>query len=166
MDHYYEEVRSFKTSLLFLFLSAVFSTFFIKRVLTLGYRENIAFSTVLLFFSIFFGLYVLNYWTLKIIITDKKIQLNFGLIRWRSDLSNVKAVEMDDSPPVIKYGGAGVHFAYVRGMYRAFFNFLEFPRILITYQEKQGLVQGLVFTTRNPEKVIKIIKGRMENNEN
>ena len=161
MEPYYEEVGSPKTSLLFMFLSAVFSGFFIWRITILGYKENIPFSTVLLFFSIFFFLYVLNYWTLKITNTDEILQLNFGLIRWRTDLNNVKAIGLDDSPTLIKYGGAGVHFAFVKGIYRAFFNFLEFPRVLITFREKQGLVQALVFTTRNPDKVIGLIQQRM-----
>mgnify|MGYP000900013350 CR=1 FL=1 len=31
----------------------------------------------------------------------------------------------------LRYGGAGIHFMSIRGRYRASFNFLEYPRVVI-----------------------------------
>lgn len=156
---YQEKVQSLKTSLLFTFLALIFSSLFTWRVTVIGFRT---FPIVCLVLALFFFLYVLNYQTLKITITEEVVLLRFGLIRWRTRLKNIQTCKMDDSPNVIKYGGAGVHFAFVKGNYRAFFNFLEHPRILITFHHKQGLVQGLVFTTRQPEQVMGIISSRLE----
>jgi hypothetical protein len=157
--NYQEKVQSPKTSLLFVILMVLFAVLFAWRVSVVGFR----FIPILyLFLGLFFFLYVINYRTLKITISKKAIFLKFGLIRWRTLLENIQTCELDDSPVIIKYGGAGVHFAFVKREYRAFFNFLEHPRVLITFMKKQGLVQGLVFTTRRPGEVIKIINSKID----
>lgn len=159
-EYYNEDVRSFKTTLLFIALANIFLGIFIWRVLAVGFS---AFPSICLFFSIFFGLYVLNYRTLKIKITDQTLSLKFGVVRWRISLDNIKISSFDESPVWIKFGGAGVHFAFVNQQYRAFFNFLEYPKVLITFKEKQGPVQGLVFTTKKPDDVLKFIQERKIN---
>jgi len=155
---YQEKIQSSLTTLLFTFLMLVSSALFAWRVMIVGFR---AFPIICLVLALFFFLYVLNYRTLRIMITEEEVLLKFGLIRWRTRLENIQACKVDDSPSLIKYGGAGVHFAFVKGEYRAFFNFLEHPRILITFHQKQGLVQGVVFTTRQPEQVLEIINSRI-----
>jgi len=154
---YQEKVQSLLTSLLFTLLALVFSTLFTWRVTVVGFR---AFPIICLVLALFFFFYILNYQTLRITITEEVVLLKFGLIRWRTRLENIQTCKIDDSPNLIKYGGAGVHFAFVKWEYRAFFNFLEYPRILITFHQKQGLVQGVVFTTRQPEQVLEIINSR------
>lgn len=155
---YQEEIQSPKTSLLFTLLALIFSALFAWRVTAVGFK---AFPIVCLVLVVFFFSYIVNYQTLRITITEEAVLLKFGLIRWRTRLKNIQECKMDDSPNLIKYGGAGVHFAFVKGEYRAFYNFLEHPRILITFHHKQGLVQGLVFTTRQPEQVMEIIGSRI-----
>jgi hypothetical protein len=155
---YQEEIQSPKTSLLFTLLALIFSALFAWRVTAVGFK---AFPIVCLVLVVFFFSYIVNYQTLRITITEEAVLLKFGLIRWRTRLKNIRECKMDDSPNLIKYGGAGVHFAFVKGEYRAFYNFLEHPRILITFHHKQGLVQGLVFTTQQPEQVMEIIGSRI-----
>ena len=156
---YFEKVQSPKTSLLFVALALVFSILFAWRVAEVGYR---AFPVICLFTTLFFLFYVFNYRTLNIEITEEALALKFGLVRWNSRMDNIQACQLDDSPIWIKHGGAGVHFALVFKKYRAFFNFLEYPRVLVTFYHKQGLVQELTFTTRQPEKVLAIINSRIE----
>ncbi len=155
---YQEKIQSPLTTLLFTLLALVFSALFTWRVTVVGFR---AFPIVCLVLTLFFFYSGLNYQTLRITITEEAVLLKFGLIRWRTRLENIQTCKMDDSPNLIKYGGAGVHFAFVKGEYRAFYNFLEYPRIRITFHHKQGLVQGVVFTTRQPEQVIEIINSRI-----
>ena len=154
---YQEKIQSPLTTLLFTLLMVVFSALFAWRVMIVGFR---AFPIVCLVLTLFFFYSGLNYQTLRITITEEVVLLKFGLIRWRTRLENIQTCKIDDSPNLIKYGGAGVHFAFVKGEYRAFFNFLEYPRILINFHQKQGLVQGVVFTTRQPEQVLEIINSR------
>ncbi|MCK4823870.1 hypothetical protein KA005_49410, partial [bacterium] len=127
---YQEKVQSLKTSLLFTLLALIFSSLFTWRVTVVGFRT---FPVVCLVLALFFFSYILNYQTLKITITEEVVLLRFGLIRWRTRLKNIQTCKMDDSPNLIKYGGAGVHFALVKGEYLAFYNFLEYPRIRITF---------------------------------
>jgi hypothetical protein len=153
--HYCEKIRSNTTSLLFVFLALTFFALGAWRVLAVGLR-----FTPLLFVSLglFFTFYIVNYRTLEISIFDDALELKFGLVRWRTELHNIQACIIENSPLVIKYGGAGVHFAFVEGEYRAYFNFLEYPRVLLRFYKKQGLVQALVFTTRHPDQVLKILQ--------
>jgi len=156
--HYCEKIRSNTTSLLFVFLALIFTTLGAWRVSAVGLR----FAPLLLVcLGLFFTFYVVNYRDLEISIFDTALMLKFGLVRWRTELSNIQTCALENSPAVIKFGGAGVHFAFVEGEYRAFFNFLEYPRVLLRFHKKQGWVQALVFTTRHPDQVLKIIQERI-----
>ncbi|MFZ2095565.1 MAG: hypothetical protein WAV05_02895 [Anaerolineales bacterium] len=42
----------------------------------------------------------------------------------------------------------------IRKRYRASFNFLEYPRVVIALKRKVGPVQDISFTTRRPDDVI------------
>lgn len=156
---YYEELSSSKTSLLFLGLMILFLGIFAWRVRVVGFHTG---PIICLCIAFLFGFYVLNYRILKITISDEMLELKFGLVRWRILLSNIAAYGLDDSPWIIKYGGAGVHFAFVKGKYRAFFNFLEYSRVLISFHQKQGPVRELVFSTRKPDQVQAYINERIQ----
>jgi hypothetical protein len=154
---YHEKLKSTGTSLLFGFLAALFFLLFGWRFSIVGWRFL---PSLYLALGFIFFLYVINYRVLEIYITEEHLTLKFGLIPWKTKLANIKNVEMDESPPIIKYGGAGVHFAFVEGKYRAFYNFLEFPRIVVYLNEKQGLVQALVFSTKQPDRLLAILESR------
>ena len=155
---YTEKLQSNITTGLFVFLAAFFLALFGWRVTTVGWKFT---PGLFLFLALFFLLYVFNYRTLRIMISEETLYLRFGLVRWRTKLNNIRQCNLDEPPVWIKYGGAGVHFAMVLGTYRAFFNFLEGPRVLVTYKEKQGLVQALCFSSYQPERVLEILKGRI-----
>jgi hypothetical protein len=155
---YTEKITSSGTSLLFLFLSVLFFLLFGLSISSMGFRF---FPGLFAFLGAFFALYVLNYRVLKITITASQLILKFGIISWKTSLDNIRECRLDDSPALIKFGGAGVHFAFVKGMYRIFFNFLEYPRVLVSFIKKQGPVQGLVFSTRQPGQILDILKSRI-----
>ena len=154
---YSEKLQSNLTTGLFAFMAALFLTLFGWRVTTVGWKFT---PGLFLSLGLFFLFYVFNYRTLRIQISEETLYLRFGLVRWRIELKNIQDCILDDPPVWIKYGGAGVHFAMVMGIYRAFFNFLEGPRILVTFKEKQGLVQALSFSSRQPERLLELMKGR------
>ena len=152
---YAEELRSKKTNLLFQGLMILFLGLFAWRVEAVGFRFG---PIIFLFLATIFAFYVVNYRTLEIRIDHEMILLKFGIVRWRTRLDNVAFCGLDDSSALIRYGGAGVHFAFTNGKYRAFYNFLEGPRVLVSFHQKQGLVQELAFSTRNPELVLDLIR--------
>jgi hypothetical protein len=152
---YREEIRSNKTDLLFVVLALITYALSAWKFSVVGFKFG---SGLFLFLGLLFTFYVINFRVLNISITEQTLHLKFGVIPWKIELSNIQEIILDDAPMLIKYGGAGVHFAFVKGEYRAFYNFLEYPRVLIRFKKKQGLVKALVFTTQQPEQILEIIQ--------
>jgi hypothetical protein len=59
---------------------------------------------------------------------------------------------------LMRYGGAGIHFMLIRKRYRASFNFLEHPRVVITLRRRAGFVRDISFSTRRPDDVIQLLQ--------
>ncbi|MEA3327713.1 MAG: hypothetical protein U9R53_10505 [Chloroflexota bacterium] len=55
---------------------------------------------------------------------------------------------------MMRNGGAGIHFILVRGRYRASFNFLEHPRVVISFKNKVGPILDFSFSTSRPEQLL------------
>jgi hypothetical protein len=151
---YSERLTSTGTTMLFMALAALFLVLGGWRSSLVGFRTV---PVILLVVGLFFIVYVINYRVLVIVLSSQELTLRFGLVSWKMPLANIADIRQDDSPPVIRYGGAGVHFAFVKGQYRAFFNFLEYPRLLIVFSKRRGPVQALVFSTRHPDQVRELI---------
>ena len=72
-------------------------------------------------------------------------------------LANIEECRLDELPAVMRYGGAGIHFMSIGGRYRASFNFLEHPRIVIALKRQAGPVRDISFSTRRPDDVLRFI---------
>ena len=154
-DHnYIERVSSNKTEALFLGLTLLF---FILS----AWRIQIAGLTILsVIFLILFSLflfYSLNYRVLVIQITMEAIVLKFGIFTWKVPMVNIDGCTLD-TVSLWRIGGAGIHFSFFQGRYRAMFNFLEYPRVLLSFKKKKGPVRDFAFTTKNPEKILDFIQ--------
>ena len=151
---YSEELLSVKTLALFVLLTLVFLGLFGLNLLHNGWN---GWAIAILCISIFFLFYVFNYRMLKISLTPETLKLSFGIITWAIALSNIEACYTDPTS-LWRIGGAGIHFTWIHGKYRAFWNFLEYPRVVITLKKKKGLVQEIAFSTSQPERVMEIIR--------
>ncbi len=105
----------------------------------------------------------MNYRTLVIRLTSESLKLTFGIFTWRVPLDNVEDCRLDEIPLVMRMGGAGIHFMIIRKRYRASFNFLEYPRVVIAFKRKDGLVRDISFSTRQPDDVLYFIKKTVAN---
>lgn len=152
---YEERISSSRTEALFVSLTFLFLMLFIW--LNCLDSPNIL-RAVLLILFVFFLFYSVNYRTLVIRVTPVTLQLTFGIFTWTIPLGNIGECNYDDLPLFMKYGGAGIHFMLVRNRYRASFNFLEHPRVVITLIKKAGLVRDVSFTTRHPDEVIQLLQ--------
>ena len=150
-----EKLTSKWTEALFLALMLLFGLLFIWRVSSAGIDIM---AMISLCFSIVFLFYTLNYTTLVIQITPQFLNLKFGVFTWTERLDNIENCTIDELPWLLRYGGAGIHFMTVRERYRASFNFLEYPRVVMALKQKRGLVRDLSFSTRHPEKVIQSLQ--------
>ena len=152
---YQEKVTSNKTEALFVALTLIFSLLTLWRVDGRG-RDGLA-VTFAVFCAIFI-FYSLNYRTLVISLTSESLKLTFGLFTWTVPLDNIEGCRHDDDlPTLMKYGGAGIHFMMIRNRYRASFNFLEYPRVVIAFKRKAGPVRDISFSTRQPEEIMRLI---------
>jgi hypothetical protein len=154
-NHLYEErLSSKRTEALFIGLTIVFLMLFIWRIST--NRFDIL-SAIFVFFFLFFFFYSVNYRILTIRLSPKSLTLTFGIFKWAIPLENIEGCRRDDLPIIQRYGGAGIHFMFVGGRYRASFNFLEFPRVVIALKKKAWIVRDVSFSTSNPGEVLRLL---------
>ena len=150
---YHERLSSFRTEALFIVLSVIFFSLFILRYSNLSWDG----LTITFFvFFVFFLFYSINFKTLNILITHEFLQLTFGIFSWKVAIANIKTSYIDENS-ILRYGGAGIHFMWIKGNYRAFFNFLEYPRVVVTLSKKKGPVREIAFSTFKPEHVIQLL---------
>jgi len=157
---YEEKLSSNRTEILFLALMILFGLLFVWRSSVSGFEWiGIVFGC----FSLLFLFYSINYRALIIRFTPEFLILTFGIFTWRVPLDNIQDSRLDDEiPPFMKYGGAGIHFMFIRNRYRASFNFLEYPRVVIALRKKAGPVIDISFSTNKPEEVIRLIQAALE----
>ena len=151
--NYEEKVTSKRTEVLFVLLTLMFLLLFAWRVTAIG----MGVSTIV-FFCLFgmFLFYSLNYRTLVIRITAVCVELKFGIFTWSILLDTIAECYLDNTS-LWRISGAGIHFTFIRKKYRAMFNFLEHPRVVLLLRKKKGPVREIAFSTRRPEKVIRMI---------
>ncbi len=160
---YSEKLSSKRTEFLFIALTLLFLLLFVWRVIA----ESVdSLAGIFLFFFVVFLFYVLNYRTLLIRLTSESLKLSFGIFTWTIPLNNVDKIQPDDDLPLfMKYGGAGIHFMLIRKRYRASFNFLEHPRVVIELKRKAGLVRDVSFSTCQPNEIIRLMQGVISANK-
>lgn len=159
---YSEKSSSKRTEFLFIALTLLCLSLGIWRVIA-GSVDLLA--GILLFFCVCFLFYAINYRTLVIRLTAESLKLSFGIFTWTIPLDNVDAIQPDDDLPVLmKYGGAGIHFMTVRQRYRASFNFLEYPRVVIRLKRKAGWVRDISFSTSQPNEIIRLVEEASSSN--
>lgn len=154
-SRYCERLVSNKTEALFLALMALFLALAIWRVSVAGLD---ALAIVLAILFALFLFYAVNYRKLVIDLDAKALKLKFGVFTWVVALSNVESCALDDLPALARLGGAGIHFMFVGKRYRASFNFLEYPRLVIAFKQHVGPVQDISFSTQRPEALLQLIQ--------
>jgi len=152
---YEERVSSDWTEALFLSFTILFFMLLIWRM---GTGSLDILNAAFFFFFVFFFFYSVNYRTLIIRLTPESLKLKFGIFTWTIPLDNIRECRLDDLPILMRYGGAGIHFMFIRKRYRASFNFLEHPRVVIAFNRKVGIVQDISFSTRRPDDVIQLLQ--------
>jgi Ca2+/Na+ antiporter len=152
---YNERISSKKTEALFLALAILFFLLFLWRAAVSG-PEFLAAIFFLLF--IVFLFYSVNYRTLIVRFTADSLKLGFGVFSWAVPLENIATCSLDELPALKRLGGAGIHFMSIRKRYRASFNFLEYPRVVIAFKKAVGPVRDISFSTRRPEVVVRLVQ--------
>lgn len=155
---YCETLSSDRTEALFLALTALLLALSLRRkkVRRQPDRGLDRVTAVYLGLATFLLFYALNYRTLAIHLTRETVELRFGIFTWRIAMNNVEKAFLDETS-LWRIGGAGIHFSPIQGRYRAMFNFLDHPRIVIRLKRKQGPVREIAFSTRRPHQILRFI---------
>ncbi len=153
-----EKISSVRTEVLFVALAVGFFVLLSWRVLATGAG---AIAGILLFISLFFSFYALNYRVLAIRISAGNLEFRFGVFGWRIPLNSIEAVFADETT-LWRIGGAGIHFSPIGGRYRAMLNFLEYPRVVVSLKEKRGWIRDVAFSTTRPKEVMHIIQESLD----
>jgi hypothetical protein len=140
---------------LFVSLTILFFLLFVWRMNVSGWS---GLTVVLLVFACFFLFYSINYRTLIISITLDALKLSFGIFTWTVPIHNIESCSLDEIPTLMKFGGAGIHFMLIGKRYRASFNFLEYPRVVIAFKSKVGPVRDISFSTSRPDDVLRFLQ--------
>jgi hypothetical protein len=156
---YHEKLTSNKTEALFVALTILFLALLVWRVSAAGLD---ALAGVCLLFCIVFLFYSVNYRTLIIRLDAQSLKLKFGIFTWTVALSNIEACALDEIPVFMRQGGAGIHFMFIRKRYRASFNFLEYPRVVIAFKRSVGPVRDISFSTQQPDEILQLIQAMLK----
>lgn len=155
---YHERIASNKTEALFLALTTLFLALLAWRVSVAAWD---ALAVVFLIFFIIFLFYSVNYRTLIVCLDSENLKLKFGIFTWTVPLSNIETCALDDVPVFMRLGGAGIHFMFIRKRYRASFNFLEYPRVVIAFKRNVGPVRDISFSTQRPDEIQQLIQAAL-----
>jgi hypothetical protein len=156
-----EKLTSNRTFVIFVVLTVFFSLLLVWRVSN-GEIDGLAIAFA--FFFVVFLFYSVNYRTLIIRLTPEFLKLSFGIFTWTVAINNIEACSLDEVPAFMRNGGAGIHFMFIRRRYRASFNFLEYPRVVITLKKKVGPVREISFSTCRPDDILVIIPNAVHEN--
>lgn len=150
---YAETLTSSRTQALFAALAAASLGGFVWRWAAVGPDGWAWLCAALLAFFLF---YAWNFRKLRIQLTPAGVALTFGVFVYRIAGDNIAGCAMD-ATSLWRIGGAGIHFSFFDGRYRAMFNFLEHPRVIITLKRKQGPVCDVAFSTRRPDDLLQTL---------
>ncbi len=115
---------------------------------------------VLLFVLLVFIVVMYSFRKLNIKMTSDSVIVKYGFgkrtIPWES-ISNCYL----DKTSSIWYGGFGNRMARVNGKWRDVYNVLGYPRVVLSLKST-GFYKEFVFSTKNPEEVMKIINEKIK----
>jgi hypothetical protein len=114
----------------------------------------------MLFIILFFLFIILGliFGRLVIRVDYQNVVVGFGIIKKRIPWENIKEVYQDETS-AIKYGGAGIRTTRLQGEWVLAYIVVGGPRVVL--RMKEGKFKRFVFSTKNPEEVLNVIKGQM-----
>jgi hypothetical protein len=139
-------------------ITAVFLFLLFYQILAGPIGTNPAPNWFFLFMFLLFLGVMINFSRLTIRITPRYISVGYGIIKHSILWENVGDCYLDEAS-TIRYGGWGIRIAKIKGKWRLVYNVIGSPRIVLSL--KRSRFKEFVFSTKNPEEVIKIAKERI-----
>ncbi|MFH1821045.1 MAG: hypothetical protein ABH852_01175 [Methanobacteriota archaeon] len=108
-----------------------------------------------LIMSLFFLGLAINFSRLEIRITPESIVVGYGIIKRATPREDIEDCYLDKTSAV-SYLGWGIRLTRLGGKWRLVYNIIGSPRLVLLL--KKGRFKELAFSTKNPEKVMALIK--------
>jgi len=111
----------------------------------------------LIMFLLFLGV-TINFSRLIIRMTHRSLSVGYGIFKRTILWENVENCYLDDAS-TIRYGGWGIRIGRVKGKWRLVYNVIGGHRVVLSL--KKGRFKEFVFSTKNPEEVMNVVKQRI-----
>lgn len=111
----------------------------------------------LIMFLLFLGV-TINFSRLTIRMTHRSLSVGYGIFKRTILWENVENCYLDEAS-TIRYGGWGIRIGRVKGKWRLVYNVIGWPRAVLSL--KKGRFKEFVFSTKNPEEVMNVVKQRI-----
>jgi hypothetical protein len=147
---------------LFTGLTLAFLIMYLYQRITGQQGENsvpLWFAITILSALALFTSFLANLVTLSIKITEEDVVVAFGIFRMRVRWENVKECHLDQNSPFLSAANWGVSMGFVGGRWRRMYNVMGYPRVEL--EMKRGR-KAVVFSTKDPDRVIDIIKKQIQ----
>jgi len=144
-----------------LILSPIAAMMFLVLLYHLLIETIEPFLTWTLFFLgmfLFFLILTIGFCTFSITMTSETLSVGFGIKKHTTHLTQIIDVQPDEVSAA-KYGGFGIRVARIKGKNRLVYNTIGTKRVLLT--RKEGKFPEFVFSTKNPEEVINVIRAQL-----
>lgn len=155
---YQEKIFSTWITAIMALLTATFLFFLLHQIFAQPIGARPAPNWFFLVMFLLFLAVTLNFSVLKITMTTGGLTVNYGIFKHKIRWENIADCYLDESSP-LRYGGWGVRIAWVNGKWRLVYNVIGGPRIVLSL--KKGAFKEFVFSTKNPEEVMKTIRTRI-----
>ena len=145
----------------FVVLALVFLALFVYQITTGPVGSKPAPDWFCLAMGLFFALMIFiisNFGKLTISATSQSITVRYGMFKKVMRWEDIGDCYMDEAQ-AFSYGGWGIRIGMVNGKRRLVYNVLGGARVVLGL--KNGRFDEFVFSTKNPEAVIEVIKGQV-----
>ena len=127
----------------------------IYQVLAEPIGSNPAPNLFLLGMGLLFLVITVNFSRMIIQITPEYVLVRYGISKQKVPWDNIQACYLDKSS-ALAYGGSGIRKVKIEGKTRVVYNVYGTPRVVLSL--KEGEYDELVFSTRHPDEVMRIVK--------
>ena len=142
--------------------TAIFSFIVVYQILVGPFGDNPAPNRLFVLMTLLFLGITINFSRLSIEMTARSIVVGYGICKRRIPWENIERC-YKDATSSIRYGGWGIRVGRVEGNWRLVYNVMGAPRVVLSL--KSGFFREFVFSTKNPEAVMTIVRqkiGRVE----
>jgi hypothetical protein len=146
---------------LFTILTIIFLIMYVYQHIAWQQGENAVplwFGVTILSALALFTAFLANLITLSIKMTEEFAVVGFGIFRMRVRWEDVRGCDLDRLSSFTSAANWGVSMGFVGGRWRRMYNVMGYPRVEL--EMKKGR-KSVVFSTKNPDAVIDVIKGRI-----